>query len=49
MDNKEIDAVRFDESVNPEPTDEALEVLGGAGVTGAYTLGACTGLSVCPA
>jgi hypothetical protein len=31
-----------------EASDEALEIAGGAGQDGYYTLGACTGLSVCP-
>ena len=30
-------------------SDEALEIAAGAGQENAYTLGACTGLSVCPA
>ena len=30
-------------------SDEALEAAGGHDVSANYTLGACTGLSVCPA
>jgi hypothetical protein len=36
------------EEVNCEASDEALEIAA-AGQASAYTLGACTGLSVCPA
>ena len=32
-----------------EVSDEALEIAGGYELTGNYTLGSCTGLSVCPA
>jgi hypothetical protein len=32
-----------------EATDEALEIAAGASQDAYYTLGACTGLSVCPA
>ena len=32
-----------------EISDEALETVGTADVHAGYTLGACTGLSVCPA
>ncbi len=32
-----------------EVSDEALETAGGNEIAGNYTLGACTGLSVCPA
>jgi hypothetical protein len=32
-----------------EASDEALEIAAGSGQANAYTLGACTGLSVCPA
>jgi hypothetical protein len=49
MDDKEIDVVRFDEYFGPELSDDALEALDSKGATGAYTLGSCTGLSVCPA
>jgi hypothetical protein len=41
----------FDED-NPlayEVSDEALETAGGNELAGNYTLGACSGLSVCPA
>jgi hypothetical protein len=48
MDDKEIDVALFDECFGPEVSDEALEALDGASFAGAYTLGACTGLSVCP-
>jgi hypothetical protein len=37
------------EEVNFEASDEALEIAAAAGQANAYTLGACTGLSVCPA
>jgi hypothetical protein len=49
MDDKEVDVVHFDECFGPELSDEALEALDGNNIMGAYTLGACTGLSVCPA
>ena len=32
-----------------EVSDEALETAGGNEIAGNYTLGACSGLSVCPA
>jgi hypothetical protein len=32
-----------------EASDEALEIAAGASQDAYYTLGACTGLSVCPA
>jgi hypothetical protein len=31
-----------------EASDEALEIAAGTGQENAYTLGSCTGLSVCP-
>jgi hypothetical protein len=37
------------EEVNPEISDETLEAAAGKEKIGLYTLGACTGLSVCPA
>jgi len=41
--NEEDDLLTLDIS------DEALETVGGNEVVGNFTLGACTGLSVCPA
>ena len=41
--NEEDDFLTF------EISDEALETVGGNEVVGNFTLGACTGLSVCPA
>ena len=41
--NEEDDFLTF------EISDEALETAGGIEVVGNFTLGACTGLSVCPA
>ena len=32
-----------------EVSDEVLETAGGKEIAGIFTLGACTGLSVCPA
>jgi hypothetical protein len=37
-----------EEILNDEISDEALETAGTEGVHAGYTLGACTGLSVCP-
>jgi hypothetical protein len=37
------------EMLTPEVTDAALETAAEAGSAGVFTLGACTGLSVCPA
>ncbi len=42
MSSKQIDVLNFDIS------DEALESAGDNAVAANYTLGACTGLSVCP-
>jgi hypothetical protein len=33
--------------LTPEVSDEALERIGGNEIAGNFTLGACTGLSVC--
>lgn len=38
-----------EEIFSHEISDEALETVGTEGVHAGYTLGACTGLSVCPA
>lgn len=40
----EIEVAEFETGAS----DEALEAAAGAGQENAYTLGACTGLSVCP-
>jgi hypothetical protein len=40
----ETEIVEFETAAS----DEALEIAAGAGRENAYTLGACTGLSVCP-
>ncbi len=37
-----------DEALSFEVSDEALESAGMVGKDNAYTLGACSGLSVCP-
>ena len=39
---------REEEILNFEVSDEALETAGDAKKKNAFTLGACTGLSVCP-
>jgi len=39
---------REEEILNFEVSDEALETAGDAKKQNAFTLGACTGLSVCP-
>jgi len=38
-----------DDLLTLETSDEALETAGANEVVGSFTLGACTGLSVCPA
>lgn len=38
-----------EEILSYEVSDEALEATAGTDVNAAYTLGSCTGLSVCPA
>ncbi len=44
-----IDMTQLDEELlSYEVSDEALETAGNAGKENAYTLGACSGLSVCP-
>jgi hypothetical protein len=44
------DIVEFEMEVDCwEPSDEALETAGSASQDAHYTLGSCTGLSVCPA
>lgn len=44
-----IELVKNDDSIlNFEISDEALESAGDNAVAANYTLGACTGLSVCP-
>ena len=44
-----IELVQNDDSIlNFEISDEALESAGDNAVAANYTLGACTGLSVCP-
>jgi hypothetical protein len=46
--------MKFPSSLNEEDlltygvSDEALETAGGNEIAGNFTLGACTGLSVCP-
>lgn len=37
-----------DDILSYEVSDEALEMAGSEGQENAYTLGACSGLSVCP-
>ena len=37
-----------EEILSYEVSDEALETAGSVGSENAYTLGACSGLSVCP-
>jgi hypothetical protein len=49
MDEIETDIEGFGEGLDHELCDEALEALDSSNIAGAYTLGACTGLSVCPA
>jgi hypothetical protein len=44
----ELNSVR-DEVLATECCDEALEAAAEPGQAGIYTLGSCTGLSVCPA
>jgi hypothetical protein len=49
-DNISDSVVEFETEVNCwEASDEALEIAAGASQDAYYTLGACTGLSVCPA
>ena len=44
-----IELEQIDDSIlNFNVSDEALESAGGNAVAASYTLGACTGLSVCP-
>jgi hypothetical protein len=49
MNHEELDVAFFDEEMASSLSDEALEALDSKNSGGAYTLGACTGLSVCPA
>jgi proteasome assembly chaperone (PAC2) family protein len=47
--NDTIGMIQADEELlSYEISDEALETAGNAGKENAYTLGACSGLSVCP-
>ena len=49
MTDEELDVVFFDQEAGSSLSDEALEALDSKNSGGSYTLGACTGLSVCPA
>jgi hypothetical protein len=46
---KFLSTLHEDDLLTFEVSDEALETAGGNDIAGNYTLGACTGLSVCPA
>ena len=45
---KSLSAFDEDDLFTYEVSDEALETAGGHELAGNYTLGSCTGLSVCP-